>query len=79
MDKEQNEDVEFAAGNNGGGNTRCTSGVGQEAKVPYPIVSKEHNQTKNPSISRTPSLTRQNSSLIKPSLSFILRLIRNWN
>ena len=61
MDKEQNGDIEFTAGNDGGGNTRSTSGFEQEAKVPYPIVGKEHNQMKNPSRSRTPNLTSPKS------------------
>ena len=61
VDKEQNGDIEFTAGNDGGGNTRSTSGFEQEAKVPYPIVGKEHNQMKNPSRSRTPNLTSPKS------------------
>ena len=55
VDKEQNGDIEFA--NDGGRNTRGTSGFEQEVKIPYPIVGKEYNQTKNPSRSRTPNLT----------------------
>ena len=42
-DKEHNEEVEFAAGDNNGGNTCHTSGVVEEAEVTHPIVGKEHN------------------------------------
>ena len=42
--REHNEDVQFAAGDDGGGNTCRTSGVVEEAaEVTHPIVGKKHN------------------------------------
>ena len=70
VDKEQNGDIEFAAANDGGRNTRGTSGFEQEVKIPYPIVGKEYNQTKNPSRSRTPAETHPLQNPASASASY---------
>ena len=43
VDKEHNEEVELAAGDDNGGNTCHTSGVVKEAEVTHFIVGKEYN------------------------------------